>query len=80
MLSDDQLETWDIFPRELQQQLEQPTHRIEVGVGFRLLHRSIGVPVDLLRGEVNLGWLVDQQEAWNRTVVLRREQMEGEQC
>lgn len=38
MLSDDQLETRDIFLRELQQQLEQPTHRIEIGVLFRLLN------------------------------------------
>lgn len=73
MLSDDQLEAWNIVLGELQQQLEQPAHSIEVGVGFRLLHRTIGIPVYLLGGEVDLGWLVDQQEARNRTVVLSRE-------
>ena len=80
MLSDDQWEAWNIVLGELQQQLEQPTHRIEVGVGFRLLHRTISIPVYLLGGEVDLGWLVDQEEARNRTVVLRREKMQGEQC
>lgn len=51
MLSDDQLEARHIVLGELQQQLEQPAHRIEVGVGFRFLHRTISIPVYLLGGK-----------------------------
>ena len=80
MLSDDQLEAWDIVLGELKQQFEQPTHRNEIGILFRLLHRAIGIPVDLFGRKVDLGWLVDQQKARNRAVVLRREQMQGKQC
>ena len=73
MLSNDQLEAWNIVLGKLHQQLEQPTHRIKIGVGFRLLHRTISISVDLFRREIDLGWLVDQQEARNRTVILRCE-------
>lgn len=60
MLSDDKLEAWNIVLSELKQQLEQSAHCIKIGVGFRFLHRTISIFVDLLGREVDLGWLVDQ--------------------
>ena len=48
VLGDNQLEAGDILLGELQQQLEQPAHGIEVGVGFGLLcPASVGIGVFL---------------------------------
>src|SRR6185437_4314580 len=77
MLGNNQLKSRNVLLSELQQQFEQPAHRLEVGIGLGLLHRAIGVAVDLLGWEVDLGWLVNQQEARNRAIVLCCEQMQG---
>lgn len=59
MLVDDQLKARDVLLGKFQQKLEQSAHRIEVGVGLGLLHRAVGVPVDLLGRKVDLSRLVD---------------------
>ena len=79
MLGDDHLEAGRVLLRELEQQLEQPANRLQVGVGLRFLDRAIGFLVDLLGREIDLGRLVDQQEPRDRAVVLDREQMQGKQ-
>ena len=75
MLGDDQLETWDILLGELQQQFKQPAHSIEICVSLGVLHRATGVLIDLFGWKVDLGRLVYQQEAWDRAMVLHREQV-----
>lgn len=75
MLGDDQLETGDVHLAELQQQLEQSTHRVKVGISLGSLHGAVRCLVDLLGREVDLGRLVDQQETRNWAVILRREQV-----
>ena len=65
MLGDDELEAGDVHFSELQQQLEQPAHRIEVLTSFGFLHRAIGVRIDLVGREVDLSRLVDEQGSAN---------------
>lgn len=60
MFSHDELKARDIMLRELQQQFKQSAHRRQIGVRFRFLDGSIRFLIDLLRREINLGWLVDK--------------------
>jgi len=57
----DELEARDVVLCELQQQFEQSAHRRQIRVRFRFLNCAIRLLVDLLRREIDLGWLITQQ-------------------
>ena len=62
MLCYNYLKAWNVFLREFQQYIEQPTHRNEICISLRLLYRAVGIFVNLLRQKyIRVGWSITRK-------------------